>query len=125
MKTFLIAFAWVVAAGCAQRDVDKRKDPPAADDTKKNARDRSDTVTPLDQKEDSRDIEITAEVRKELVGNHDLSMTAKNVKVVTRDGVVTLRGPVETDAEKATVHAAAQKVVGDQRVDDQIEIAPK
>ncbi len=125
MKTFIIAFAWVVAAGCNRPDATDRKDPPAADNTKKNERDRGDSVTPPDQKENQDDITISAEVRKQLMSNHDLSTDAQNVKVVTKNGVVTLRGPVASDTEKQTVHAAAQNVPGTQRVDDQLEIKSK
>ena len=123
MKTFIIALAWLIAAGCNRPEA--RKEPPAADNTKVNERDHGDSVTPPDQNENKQDVEITAEVRKELMSNHDLSTTAQNVKIVTQNGVVTLRGPVESASEKQTVHAVAQKAPGTQRVDDQLEIKSK
>jgi len=123
MKTLIIASALVVAAGCNRPEA--RKEPPPPDNTKVNERDHGDSVTPPNQDEDTEDVEITAEVRKELMSNHDLSTTAQNVKIVTQKGVVTLRGPVETAAEKRTIHAAAQKAPGAQRVDDQLEIEKK
>ena len=49
-------------------------------------------------------------------------MNAHNVKIITRDGVVTLRGPVENASEKTSVAAKAQKVAGVKRVDNQLEI---
>ena len=49
-------------------------------------------------------------------------MNAHNVKIVTKGGVVTLRGPVENASEKASVAAKAKKVAGVKRVDNQIEI---
>ena len=52
-----------------------------------------------------------------------LSMTAKNVKIITANSVVTLRGPVKSDQEKASVVAIAQHVDGVKRVENQLEIA--
>jgi osmotically-inducible protein OsmY len=52
-------------------------------------------------------------------------MTAKNVKIITNEGVVTLRGPVKTSEEKAQIAAIAQRVAGVKRVDNQLELATK
>ena len=95
-----------------------------ADDTGKNVRDRGDeTLTPADQGGSAADREVTANVRKAIVDDDDLSMNAHNVKVITQNGVVTLRGPVESASEKASVTAKAKKVAGVKRVDNQLEIA--
>ena len=51
-----------------------------------------------------------------------LSMTAKNVKIITADGVVTLRGPVKTAAEKATIAKLAEANAGSAKVMDQLEV---
>lgn len=94
-----------------------------ADNTGKNARDSEDqTLTPEDQGGSAADRELTANVRKAIVADDDLSMNAHNVKIITRSGVVTLRGPVENAAERASVAAKAQKVAGVKRVDNQLEI---
>jgi len=95
-----------------------------ADNTGKNVRDRSgDTLTTGDQSESKADLSITQEVRKAIVADKSLSTNAHNVKVITADGIVTLRGPVNTAEEKAKITAAAQRVVGVKRVDNQLEIA--
>jgi osmotically-inducible protein OsmY len=44
------------------------------------------------------------------------------VKIITIDGVVTLRGPVKNENEKTTVASIARKASGVKRVDDQIEV---
>ena len=96
----------------------------AADNTARNVRDRNDaTLTPGDQGESPVDRELTQKVRKGLViGPGDYSMTAKNIKIITVNGKVTLRGPVKTEAEKTAIVALAKSVAGEANVEDQLEV---
>lgn len=97
-----------------------------ADNSAKNARDRGDeTITPTDQGGSAADREVTANIRKAIVDDDALSMNAHNVKIVTKDGVVTLRGPVKNASEKTSVAAKAQRISGVKRVDNQLEIEKK
>jgi osmotically-inducible protein OsmY len=94
-----------------------------ADNSAKNARDRGDqSMTPGDQGGSAADRELTANIRKAIVDDDALSMNAHNVKIITKDGVVTLRGPVKNLGEKTSVAAKAQKIAGVKRVDNQLEI---
>lgn len=94
-----------------------------ADDTGRNVRDRREgTVTPLDQSNAQQDVDITQKIRQAIVGKDGLSTNAQNVKIVTRDGVVTLRGPVKSPEEKSTIVAEAWRAPGVRRVDDQLEV---
>ena len=98
-------------------------EPKDADNTGQNVRDRGDhTTTPMDQGGSEGDRTITAEIRKQITDNDALSMNAKNVKVITQGGVVTLRGPVKSATEKTTVAGIARKAAGVKRVDDQLEV---
>ena len=94
------------------------------DNSRKNVRDRDDaTLTPGDQGNTPADLEITQKIRKALVIDASgYSMTAKNIKIITVNGKVTLRGPVKTDAEKAGIVTLAKSVAGDANVDDQLEV---
>jgi hyperosmotically inducible periplasmic protein len=95
----------------------------APDNTGRNVRDRNDaTLTPGDQSENEADRTLTQEVRKAVVADDALSTTAKNVKIITVDGVVTLRGPVNTPQEKAAIAAKAKHIAGANKVDDQLEV---
>jgi len=120
-----LAFA---AAGC-DKDKDKVGDEPVAaranaDNTKKNERDRhSATLTPGDQGENEVDRGITQKIRQEVVKADGLSMSAKNVKIITVDSVVTLRGPVKSEQERTSIVAIAQSTSGVKRVDNQLEVA--
>ncbi|MCA1852521.1 MAG: BON domain-containing protein [Beggiatoa sp.] len=88
-----------------------------------NVRDRdAATVTPDEQGGEAGDREITAAVRRAIVEDDSLSLNAHNVKIITRDGTVTLRGPVESRAERTTIGQLAEKTAGVKRVDNQLEI---
>ncbi|WP_236644614.1 BON domain-containing protein [Sorangium cellulosum] len=97
--------------------------PAAADNTDKNDRDRDPAaLTPGDQGENETDRTITQKIRQAVVANDTLSMNAKNVKIITNGQVVTLRGPVKSDKEKADIEAVAKGTPGVQRVDNQLEV---
>ena len=99
------------------------QDTPEADNTGKNQRDRSgETKTSGDQSNRSDDVKITAAIRRAVVKEHSLSSMAKNVKIVTADGVVTLRGPVKSDAEKTKVAELAQAAAGNAKIENQLEV---
>lgn len=96
------------------------------DNTGKNVRDRSDaSLTPGDQGGNEADRETTRRIRHALTSNDQLSTDAKNIKVITVDGKVTLRGPVNSAEEQKTIESLA-KQNGGTTVDDQLEVkAPK
>lgn len=99
---------------------------PAADNTDRNERDRKDTaLTPGDQGENEADRGITQQVRQSVMKEDDLSMNAKNVKIITNNGIVTLRGPVDSESEKAVIGRLAQSASGVKQVDNQLEIVSK
>jgi hyperosmotically inducible protein len=96
---------------------------PNAENTGVNVRDRGDvTVTPEEQGGEAGDREITAAVRRAIVKDDSLSLNAHNVKIITRDGTVTLRGPVDNTAERTTIGQLAEKTAGVKQIDNQLEI---
>ena len=96
-----------------------------ADNTKANARDRSKgAVTADQQKENAGDRDIASRIRQSIVSEKSLSTYAHNVKVIVRDGRVTLKGPVRSKDERETVEAKAIEVAGAGHVTNQITIAP-
>jgi len=124
LKAALI-FAGVISA-CAPFAYSQPKDPAQAtgsevDNTRMNKVDRNDTQRTAQGQSGARaDRELTAAVRKAIVRDKSLSTYAHNVKVVTRDGEVTLRGPVRTAEEKAKVSELAQQVSGVSKVNDEL-----
>jgi len=94
------------------------------DNTGRNVRDRNEaTKTPADQSENEVDRTITQNIRRAITSDDSLSTNAKNVKIITNDGTVTLRGPVKSEKEKADIEAKAKQVAGVKNVDNQLEIA--
>ena len=95
-----------------------------ADNTARNARDsQGTTLLPTDQGNSESDVQITKRVRQAVVANDALSINAKNVKIIAVDGIVTLRGPVASLDEKATIGSVAAQSAGVKRVDNQLEVA--
>ena len=95
----------------------------ALENTQRNLRDKDNlTLTAEDQKESKSDLNITAHIRKGVNKDKTLSMDAHNAKIITRNGVVTLRGPVETEAERLKLQQITQKTKGVLQIDNQLEI---
>lgn len=93
-----------------------------ADNTEINKRDKNDqTLTPMDQSNTVEDTHITQAIRKEIM-QEPLSMVAKNVKIITLNGEVTLRGPVKTKAEKEKIGADAKAVPGVKSLNNELEV---
>ena len=97
--------------------------PTAPDNSAVNMRDRAPDSMAADQQSNAKsDIEITREIRRAVVTDHSLSMLAHNVKIVSANGSVTLRGPVKTEEEKTAIASKAQAIAGGGKVDDQLEV---
>ena len=97
----------------------------APDNTRVNQRDRDEAaLTPGDQGNSQSDTKITQLVRQAVMADKSLSFTAKNVKIITVAGKVTLRGPVNSAAERTSIEQAAKNVAGVTNVDNQLEIKP-
>jgi hypothetical protein len=79
-------------------------------------------LTPMDQSNDTSDVEITQAIRKKVIGDEGLSFNAKNVKIITVSGKVTLRGPVESSEESATIERSARDIPGVTAVDNQLQV---
>jgi len=99
---------------------DEKKD---ADNTALNQRDRSgETATSGDQSNSSADLKIAQDIRQALMKDGELSTTAKNIKVITANGQVTLRGPVNNAQEKAKVDQIARSAGGGAKIVDELDV---
>jgi len=95
----------------------------AMENTGRNVRDQAGTtLTPEDQRESEADVNITASIRKAVVDDKALSVNAQNAKIITHNGVVTLRGPVESQTESMRLQALAKATEGVVRVQNQLDI---
>jgi hyperosmotically inducible protein len=99
--------------------------PPAADNTKVNQRDRSSGEPTADQgKNNANDREIMQKIRKAVMDDKSLSTYAHNVKIISQNGKVTLKGPVRSAEEKQTIEQKATDVAGAGNVTNEITIKP-
>jgi len=97
--------------------------PVAPDNSAVNARDRAPgAMTGGEQSNAKSDVNLTREIRRAVMKDHSLSMLAHNVKIVTANGSVTLRGPVKTEKEKDVIASKAQQIAGADKVNNQLEV---
>jgi hypothetical protein len=83
---------------------------------------KSQNATADDQGMTEKDQEITRKIRKAVVDDETLSTSAHNVKIITQSGMVTLRGPVRSEAEKRSIETKAKTVAGDARVNNELTV---
>jgi len=102
----------------------RQQDPqqPAPDNTKRN-KDQTDPSADQ-QKMNPADRAITQKIRKAIHEDKSLSTYAHNIKIITQDGKVTLRGPVRSEDEKSNLQAKAAEIAGQDNVSNQLEVAP-
>src|SRR5205823_13569569 len=121
MKRTILALACLSALSLAAFGADNEKAKP--DNTATNDRDRSGkTNTSGDQSNSSADLKITQAVRRALMKDSELSSTAKNIKVITANGQVTLRGPVNNAQEKAKIDQIARSAASGAQIVDQLDV---
>ena len=97
--------------------------PIAPNNSAVNARDRAPGAMTADQQSNATsDVELTRKIRQAVVGDDSLSMLAHNVKIVSANGNVTLRGPVNSEAEKVAIASKAKAIAGAGNVDNQLEV---
>jgi hyperosmotically inducible periplasmic protein len=117
--SFSLCFsAWAIVAA--------QDTPPAVDNTKVNQRDRNPSEPTADQQKNARsDREITRKIRQALTQDRSLSIYAHNVKIITQNGMVTLKGPVRSEDEKDAVETKATEVAGENNVTSNLDVKPK
>lgn len=121
-KYFLTPAAFAMSIALLVTGVAHAAERTDADNTRINDRDAgSQTLTPLDQSNTKSDTTIAANIRSSITDDKSLSINAQNVKVIVRNGAVTLRGPVDSAAEKMRVETIANSVAGVTSVHSEID----
>jgi hyperosmotically inducible protein len=96
----------------------------APDNSKRNQQDQNtDRPTADQQSENAADRQLSQQIRQAIVGDKSLSTYAHNVKIITQDGQVTLRGPVRSKEEKRIVESKAAEIAGAGKVTSELQIA--
>jgi osmotically-inducible protein OsmY len=99
------------------------QDKPTKPDNTRVNRDGGQTAD--QQKETKDDRTLSQQIRKAVMDDKSLSTYAHNVKIISQNGTVTLRGPVRTEEEKAAIEAKAKAVAGVTAVNNELTVAPK
>jgi len=125
LRKIMSCFVFVVFSGAGAFGLQDTQQP-APDNSKTNQRDRDKSSATADQqKMNPADREITKKIRSAIIRDKSLSTYAHNIKIITRDGKVTLKGPVRSDDEKSSIVSKATSIAGEGNVADQMEVAPK
>ena len=124
MKRLVLAFVFSgVLLGTGAAAMAQDATPVAPDNSAVNARDRdTGAMTAGQQSNVKSDVELTRKIRRAVVADHSLSMMAHNVKIVSANGSVILRGPVKTEEEKNIIASKAGAIAGADKVDNQLEV---
>jgi hyperosmotically inducible protein len=121
---------WVLVALASQLTVgiplaaraQDQANPPSSTAPDNSSRNKDHDKTAESQKETTSDREITQKIRQSIMADKSLSTYAHNVKIITRDGQVTLKGPVRNDNEKETIASKAAEVAGAGKVSNQLTL---
>lgn len=88
-----------------------------------NAAQRAAGESTADQQSNTKsDVDLISQIRRSVVKDSSLSLLAHNVKIISANGNVTLKGPVNSDAEKASIGGKAEAIAGAGKVDNQLEV---
>jgi hyperosmotically inducible protein len=124
-----LLFASLLLLGCGTLAVAQDsagQSSPDSDNTKMNQRDRNPNEPTADQQQNNRsDRDLTQQIRQAIVADKTFSTYAHNVKVITQNGQVTLKGPVRSDDEKSAVEAKAAAIAGDGKITSELTVKPK
>ena len=126
MRTLLMQVFLLSSFGLIWGQQGNKPSPAPADNTRVNERDRNQAEPTADQqKENSSDRQLTQKIRRAVVEDKSLSTSAHNVKIISQNGTVTLKGPVKSEEEKQTIESKATQIAGQGNVKNEIEVAPK
>ena len=123
----LIAFVAIIASSTpnviAHRRHNSQGTPAEPDNTKKNLPTNHHDANRADQQSNSSDdVVLTRKIRQSLTQDKSLSTYAHNVKIITRNGVVELKGPMRSQSEKDAVEAKATEIAGASKVKNELTV---
>jgi len=98
----------------------------APDNTKANQGDQDKSQPTADQQKENRsDRDIAQQIRQSVIKDKSLSTYAHNVKIISQNGMVTLKGPVRSDDEKRAIETKAADIAGQDKVTSELQVVPQ
>ena len=126
IRCFLLTSALLCVAALLAAQQPNSQNAGASDNSSVNQRDRNANEPTADrQKDDRSDRDITQQIRQAIIKDKSLSTYAHNVKIITQNGQVTLKGPVRSADEKRAVEAKAAEIAGENKVTSELAVKPK
>jgi|SRR5271156_320538 len=121
----LVAFAAIAvlclaSAPLASRALAQTDSTQTVPDNSKNSKDHAQTAD--SQSNAKADCQTTASVRKTILADKDLSTYAHNIKIITINGAVTLKGPVKSEDEKQKIASDTESVVSADRITNELTV---
>jgi len=84
---------------------------------------QTESKTADQQSNASSDRMLTKKIRQALIADKSLSIYGHNVKIITKDGSVTLKGPVQSEDEKQSIASKTESIVGSpEKVTNQLTV---
>jgi hyperosmotically inducible periplasmic protein len=117
----LAAFALLCVTGAPKASVALAQ-PSSLQAPDNSNQNKGQTETADNQANSKADRQITAKIRKAITSEKDLSTYAHNIKIITVNGEVTLKGPVQTDDEKQKVATLAANVVSPDKIVNELTV---
>jgi hyperosmotically inducible periplasmic protein len=125
-KSLMPALLFVVSVGGMAASAQDSSQQAAPDNTKVNQQDQDKSQPTADQQKDNRsDREIAQQIRQSVVKDKSLSTYAHNVKIISQNGMVTLKGPVRSDDEKRAIETKAADIAGSDKVTSELQVVPQ
>jgi hyperosmotically inducible periplasmic protein len=125
-KSLMPALLFVVSVGGMVASAQDSSQQAAPDNTKVNQQDQDKSQPTADQQKDNRsDRDIVQQIRQSVVKDKSLSTYAHNVKIISQNGMVTLKGPVRSDDEKRAIETKAADIAGSDKVTSELQVVPQ
>jgi osmotically-inducible protein OsmY len=126
MRTLHLTLPLAMFAACSGGQDSTAHAANSPSNTAVNTRDQGgSTLTPMDQSNATADLDHLSVIRKAITADEQLSTAAKNVKVFTKSGAVTLRGTAPTALERTRLEQIATAAAATTSIDNQIQVEPK
>jgi hyperosmotically inducible periplasmic protein len=117
----VLVLAGVIAAPCAYAQTPSTVTP---DNAKTNKEVVANSPTADSQTNNAKDLDLTKRIRQSVMADKSLSTYAHNVKIVTRNGSVTLNGVVRSEDERSAIERMAADIAGQDKVSNAMKVAP-
>ena len=118
----LVCTAVLISGAAISVSAQDQRTAPTSTAPDNSAKNKVQHKTADQQSEQTSDREITKKIRQSIVADKSLSTYGHNVKIITQNGAVTLKGPVHSDQEKQKIASKAGEIVGPDKVTNQITL---